>query len=162
LALPGDAYSLKLLDACRELDQSFDSVCYVTLTKMLQSIVQVFEQNNINYNKFEFIDACTQTVAKRFIPSGKALYLDGPNALTDLLLAISRVLDAKKCPVLLFDSISVLLLYRDQKTVAKFVHALTTMLRVKGVQGVLTCLASEEATGMLSQMEPFVDRVIKP
>ena len=44
LALPGDAYSLKLLDACRELDQSFDSVCYVTLTKMLQSIVQVFEQ----------------------------------------------------------------------------------------------------------------------
>ncbi len=159
--LPGEAYSEKLLALCKSLDGSFDSVCYVTLTKMLQSIVQSFERAGINYNKFEFVDACTQTVVKNFLPSRQAIYIDAPNALTDLLLAISRTLDAKKCPILLFDSVSVLFIYRDAKTVAKFVHSLTTMLRSKGVAGVFTCLSSDEAGGTLSQMEPFVDRVAR-
>ena len=162
VVLPGETYSSSLLDLCRYLDQSFDSVCYVTLTKMLQSIVQSFEKHGINYNKFEFIDACTETVVKNFLPSSKAIYIDAPNALTDLLLAISRVLDGKKCPILLFDSVSVLLVYNDPKTVSKFVHSLTTMLRAKNVKGIFTCLVSDEASGMVSQMEPFVDQVVKP
>ncbi len=161
VVLPGDSYSGTLLDLCRELDQSFDSICYVTLTKMLQSIVQAFEKGGINYNKSEFIDACTQTVVKKFLPSKRAIYIDAPNALTDILLAISRVLDAKKSPVLLFDSVSVLFIYRDPNTVAKFVHSITTMLRAKGVTGIFTCLATDEASGQLSQLEPFVDQVVR-
>lgn len=159
--LPGDTYADRLLDLCKSLDRSFDSVCYVTLVKMLQSIVQSFETHGINYNKFEFIDACTETVVKRFLPSKKAIYIDAPNALTDILLAISRTLDSKKTPILLFDSVSVLLIYNDQKTVSKFVHALTTMLRSKGVKGVLACLASDDSAGAISQIEPFFDRVIR-
>ena len=110
--------------------------------------------------KFEFIDGVTSTVRKadstencRFIPA--------PNALTELSLMIDKECKEHMPDLLIFDSLSSLLIYEKEPTLLRFAHAIVNELRINNVKSIFTLLKEDYQSTKIKEISLFVDKIIK-
>jgi len=119
----------------------FDCI-YVSLSKTHSQLLDVFRKEGIDADKVCFADAATvgTGLPRQSLPN--VVYINSPKYLTDLSVAIDAFgpnMIGKKS-VVLFDSLSSLLLYHPPQTVARFSQFLSTKMRGDGKNGAFVYL----------------------
>ncbi len=155
LVIPNQNYAGSLGSVAKTMSKTFNKICYISLNKPRESLINGFKKKGVDTEKFFFIDAVGKGTS-----SDDVSYVSSPKALTELNIAIikalSGVVDSS-----LFDSLSTLLIYEEPSTVIKFSHSIISAFRNKKIKAVLTCLGGDAKSDLIKDLSMFVDKVIK-
>jgi hypothetical protein len=129
---------------------------YIVLRKL-------YEQGGVDLTKVSFIDAVTHHSfgSSENVP-GTVRYISNPANLTDMGIAVTEVLKehhgGKVC--ILYDSISTMLIYLPSTNISKFIHFVTTKLRLMDISGVFLAVEKGLDPMLMTQLTTFVDTVV--
>lgn len=122
-----------------------------------------YTADNIDISKVSFIDAITKYALGK-IPPGQenCRFINSPSNLTDLGIAITEVLHSlhgeQTC--LLFDSVSTMLIYLPSTNISKFIHFITSKLRLVDAAGIFLAVEKGLDPLLLTQLTTYVDGTI--
>ncbi|MBW2990734.1 hypothetical protein KY348_03450 [Candidatus Woesearchaeota archaeon] len=159
MVFPKAQYMNKLIEIIRAVDTVSNKICYVSLNKPYNSIIDNLKANNISIEKYFFIDVLTSTV-KTPEPVDNCEFVQSPSALTDISLAFTKAMQEKGCDNALFDAISTLMIYQDTGEIIKFTQNMMTKTRVANVKSVYIAL-KEDSEELVKDLTMFVDGVVE-
>jgi len=159
LVFPEENYTERLIGIIKELSQVSIKICYVSLNRPYTSLVENLKKIGVSTANMHFIDGITRT-AKIPVECPECDFVSSPGALTELSVAISKVMETGEYKVILFDSLSTLLVYESDTTIAKFVHFMMAKVRVIGCSAIFTCLNQDAESILIKDINMFADKVI--
>jgi len=151
------------IELIRRLTENDREILIITSSQPSQYLHELYEAKGIDSGKISFIDTITK-FAMGTVPDGvqRCRFLSSPSDLTSLSIAISESLKEikEKKPALLIDSLNAMLIYLPSSDITKFMHFLTSKLRIMFLSGIY--LAAEDSLDpkIMSQIMTFTDRVI--
>jgi KaiC/GvpD/RAD55 family RecA-like ATPase len=131
---------------------------YVTLSKPFVTIKKILEEAGIDTDMIIFIDAITKTITG-VEKKENCLFIGSPENLSDISIAIDQAVTAlpTKERFIFFDSLSVLLVYNEPVTVAKFIHMLAGKMHIWKVRGIIVSLRRKEDEELINELFQFCD-----
>ncbi|GEM_PF-1549153 len=160
LIIPSEEYTKNIYFLSKHLSDKYERILYVSLNELYQNIATNFRTRKINISKFYFIDAITNSAETNPQKRDNCTFVVSPNSLVELSLAISSAIEARKPQVVLFDSLSTLLIYENPKTAVKFVHSFIGKIKAAGVDAFLTALEGDSQSQAIKDLGMFVDDYI--
>lgn len=99
---------------------------------------------------------------KNFRSSAKKMILLSPKELTNIsITTTSTIKKLKLAKVLIFDSISTLLVYNKFEVVKDFIHFISREMKNLKVTFVMTCIKEMTDKKVIADLRAFVDDVIE-
>ncbi|OPX73378.1 MAG: hypothetical protein A4E39_01096 [Methanoregulaceae archaeon PtaB.Bin152] len=147
----------------RSLTGQGHRVVVITSNHPSAVLKKLYAAEGIEMGRVSFIDTITKYAMGR-VPEGQedCRYISSPSNLTDLGIAITEVLNTlsgeKAC--LLFDSISTLLIYIPSTNISKFIHFITSKLRLVDASGIFLAVEKGLDPLLLTQLTTYVDGTI--
>lgn len=160
ILVPNERYSEKINDVVEISANLSEKVCYVSANKPYTTLVKNFEKAKIDTGKFCFID-CVTKCPSGTEAGGMVVCVSSPKALTEMNIAIKKVLETRRPEITLFDSISTLLIYEDPSVVTRFVHSIISAFRSMGSKAVLISLKDDVKTEFSKDLSMFVDKIFE-
>lgn len=154
LYMPNNAYSESLIKIVKQL--SNPGGLYVTLNNPYTTLAKKFRGEGINPDKFFFIDAISSSV-KLESTTENCIFVSGPTALTQLSIAIITFVEKQKPPIIIFDSLSSLIIYLPVKSVIGFTQSMATKFKEHDVKAIFPIIKNEE---LVKNISMFIDKVI--
>jgi len=159
------------------VNQNKFSGIYITVNRPFDSLIQIMKDDFIDTEKIFFIDCITKMVPvtdkislspkNKLERSENCIFIPSPSRLTEIGLALSEVLAGTENPknkFLYLDSLSTLLIYNDLETIVKFVHFLSTRIRLYGIVGIIMCvekIIEERLFNILSEICDIIVNVVE-
>ncbi len=134
-------------------------ICMITIHKPFSSLIKKFQQENIDYSKYCFID-CISAKNSLVKDSKQCMYISSPTALTELALAMEKIKKKHKVDLIILDNISGFLLYNEEVAVLKFLHSMMTQIRKTDVKAIYSIL-KESKKEFIADLTLFADAIIK-
>src|SRR3989344_4754851 len=159
LVIPNREYSKGISTLLKRTSENYQRIALVNLNELYKSMIQHLKELGVDVNKFFFIDAITITSDKNVKKHDNAIFVSSPNSLIELSLAITQTLNTQKPDVLIFDSLSTMLIYEDESTVTKFVHSLIGKIKAYGLDAYFTALEGDANNECVKNLSMFVDKV---
>jgi archaellum biogenesis ATPase FlaH len=135
------------------------SVCYVTLNKTHESLIELFKKNKVNVNNLVFIDAISATIRRTRSQTDSCYFCSSPGALTELSILINKML-RHNFEYLILDSLNNMLIYRKKGPVAKFISSLVNNLKASNTKAILYAVDMQDQADIIKEVSMFVDKVI--
>jgi len=158
LIMSNETYTKDIVDITKQIGKN-NSVCYVSLNKLYDALIKTLKDNKINISRFFFVDCITKT-ATTPPDVENAIFIQAPNALTALSLAINEALKIQKPDVFLFDSLSTLLIYEKGTVVTRFAHSIIGSIRKTSCKAFFTCLEGDTDSQLVKELGMFVDDMV--
>lgn len=152
------SYSEDLTNLIRQLAEDYSGICYVTLNKQAYLFAKNLEDKNINASKFLFID--TASKASKLKELENCIYISSIFALNELSIAITLTIEKRKFDIMVFDSLSTMLIYHDIMNITKFVHNLIGKLREVNCGAIFTCLEADAESPLIKDLGMLVDKIV--
>jgi hypothetical protein len=96
------------------------------------------------HSKLFYIDCISKRVGAKINKDEKCVFIDGPQALTSVSIALSEAVNVIKGPkTVLLDSISALLTHNDIITVGRFVTMIMNKMRVLAIDTIFIVLQDD-------------------
>lgn len=143
-----------MLELCKEF--SNNGIEMILFSNPAEFMLQKLKYNNIDSSNIFFIDC----ISKKNQKSKNIIYIPGPEALTELSLAISQLLKSKATDIVILDSISTMLIDNKDIILVRFLHDLVGKVRNTQKKLVLTILA-KDSKGTLASVPLFCDAVVE-
>lgn len=153
-------YSTAINEVVTSLSKNYTKILYVSLNRLYNPLKRKMQQDKIDTSKFIFIDCVTKTAVAQPEEHDDCTYVSAPNALTETSIAITKSVQKHYPDVVIFDSLSTLLIYENPMIVSQFVHSLTNKMNAFGVNLVFTILDGEKEKPLISDMSMFLEKVI--
>jgi len=134
---------------------------YVTVNKPFSELIKNFQKEKINMKKVFIIDAVTPFELTDHVRTEEAVFLGSPKVLTNIsITTTSAVEKLKTARMVIFDSISTLLIHNDFDKVEEFIHFITN--KMKGLNVITIMILINELTDKksISQLGAFADEII--
>jgi len=160
LVLPNNTYSKDILKIAKQLSDSYDKILYVSMNKLNNALKKSLEENKVDLKKFCFIDAITKTADPNIKSTPDCVFLDPSSSLTKLSIEIGKILDNRKINVLLFDSLSTLLIHQEEAKVTNFTQFTVNKIQQKNAIALFTVLKEDTEKGLIKNLGMFVDITI--
>ena len=166
LLIPNKHYPDALVEIARDLAERNESICYVSINKPSESIKKAFVKEGIDESKFYFIDCISRTIThKEEELDGKAkertIFIDGPHSLTQLSLELFNIIEREKIEGILFDCISTLLIYNEEKDVMRFVHHMMSKIKKTNTKVIYPYLKEDTDSKIVKEMGLFADKIVE-
>ena len=138
-------------------------VIIVTTNQPYSILKKAYEKDGIDLSKVRFIDAITRYAVGE-VPSGVPMvrFTSSPSDLTQLGIAIGdslKDLSGRKAAILL-DSVSTMLIYLPSANLSKFIHFVSSKLKILDMTGIFLAVEDGLDPMLLSQLTTFVDQVV--
>jgi KaiC/GvpD/RAD55 family RecA-like ATPase len=134
---------------------------YVTVNKPYATLVNSFKKNGVDVSNLFFIDLVTKLTEERPRSVDNCLFMEGPESLTDLSIALGEAVNSIPGDKFIFlDTLSTLLIYNKAKTVTKFAHFLTSKIRGWGIKGIIISLSKETKSELQAELAQFSDKIV--
>ena len=155
-------YLGKLKEIIRLVEAEKTKICYVCLSKPCANVVRDMRSKGIGTEDFLFIDTLTSHYAAPQ-PSRNRIYLSSPTDLAAIGRAISKAIESDNCNVILFDTISTLLIYQETSSIVRFTHALLSDKNHENVKKLFIILKGDgvpvdDVNRLTKDLEMFADR----
>lgn len=155
LVLPSRTYGEKVLRLVKQ--SNHQKLLYVTLNNPYTVLVELYKKNGIEKGHCFFIDGISASnKIKR--AADDCIFIDSPSALTQLSIAITQVIKTFKPEIMIFDSLSTLLIYLPEKSIIAFQQSLSTKLKGLEVRVLFPILENKE---LINNISMFVDDVVE-
>jgi archaellum biogenesis ATPase FlaH len=135
-------------------------ILYVSLNKTYKSLLAQFKQDNIDMDKFVFIDVITASVIDPD-PVENCLFLPTAGDVKTLYAEIIKTVKEKKIDMVIFDSLSSLTTYTNSDEIVHFVTTLLGSLSILNCSAVLTCLQTDEDAPLIQHVKMNIDKTFE-
>jgi hypothetical protein len=158
-----DKLKMKNIEIIRQLVSKKHPVIVVTTNQPSAMLVKNYESGGIDVSQIYFVDAITKYALGK-VPSDvkNCKFVNNPANITDIGIAITEILhkfpDEKPC--ILFDSVSTMLIYIPSINISKFIHFVTSKLRLLDSPGIFLAVEKSLDPLLMTQLVTFVDEVI--
>jgi KaiC/GvpD/RAD55 family RecA-like ATPase len=133
-------------------------VCYVTLNKTSESLIELFNKNKLNTKEIVFVDAISKTLLKT--RKGKNQYfVKSPSSIEEIYKTVDKLIGMGYTHIV-FDSLTNLLVYKNKTEVKKFVMSLIELTAKKDVRILFYALLKHEYENLIKDVSNKVDRII--
>ena len=135
-------------------------VVYVTVNKPFSELIAGFQKEKIDTSKIFIIDAVTPR--SHAIRAENAVFIGSPKELTNIsITTTSTIKKLEIATVLIFDSVSKLLVYNDFGEVKDFIHFISNEMKNLQVTFVMTCVKEMTDESKIAELRAFVDDVVE-
>jgi len=135
-----------------------NDVVYVTVNKPFSTLIAHFQKEKIDTSKIFIIDA----ISPHEVRAQNAVFIKSPKELTNISITTTSTLEKlKKAKILIFDSISTLMVYNKFEVVKEFIHFISNKMKELKVTFVMTCIKEMTDKKTLSDLRAFVDNIIE-
>ncbi len=136
------------------------NICYVTVNKGVESVIELLKKGKVSKEHIYFIDCITKTIVK---PEDRkdTFFCSSPNALTEISLAMNKIIDSEVAEIIVVDSLSSLLVYHKPNTLMKFVYHIVNKVRNSTVLLILVSPREDRGTDFFEKLKPSVDNIIE-
>ena len=151
------------IELIREITNSNGDVIIITASQPAQYLYELYTAKGLSLEKLTFIDTITKFAMGTVDDSvPRCRYLNNPADLTSLSIAITETFkDMKdKKPSIFIDSINAMLIYLPSADITKFMHFITSKLRIMELSGIYLAAESSLDPKIMSQIMTFTDKVI--
>jgi hypothetical protein len=158
IVLPGDKFNEEIIKILKKIKNK--KICYVTLNKGADVLLESLNKNKINQKNFFFIDCVSKTIIQ---PKERenCQFISSPNALIEISLTINKCIDSG-FPLVIVDSLSTFMIYHDSETIIHFFHSLSNKIRnEEGKILILTISNKDKDSEVFKKMEIIVDKIIE-
>lgn len=118
-------YAKKLQEIIKSVEKTRTKICYVCLSKPYRDVMEDISKQKINVSDFFFVDVLSSHYREQE-PADNCIFVSSPTNLAAVSDAIRKAVEEKKCSVILFDTISTLLVYQETSSIVKFTHCILT------------------------------------
>ena len=133
-------------------------VVYVTVNKPFSTLIEGFQKAKIETSKIFIIDA----VSPRMGRTENAVFIGSPKELTNIsITTTSTIKKIKTAKMLIFDSISTLLVYNKFEVVKDFIHFIANKMKELKVTFVMTCIKEMTDKKTISDLRAFADDIVE-
>ena len=157
--LPKTCFSEEVLNLTKEISKKAKKCCFLSLVNPYSTSLEKFKKNQINSEKFFFIDVLTSSI-KKTTDLPNCTFVDSPSNLTKLSIVYSDLIKIVGIDYAILDSLQTFLVYRNKSMVIQFIQNLITKSRVDNVKLLFTATKEEGKEGLVEELSTFVDRVI--
>lgn len=157
--IPNESYTKKIVEITKGFSEGMETVCYINLNKMYDSLERVLKSENIDFENFMFIDGITKSANPEAKEPENCFYLESASNLIELSILIDKLISTNKFEAFLFDSLSTLLIYNPEDVVSKFVRDLINKFKAHDTTVVFTALSGDTKSGLLNEVGMFVDGI---
>jgi KaiC/GvpD/RAD55 family RecA-like ATPase len=158
-----ERYRENSISLLREILGQNRRVIFIAIHQPSSSLREYYTKAGIDVTEIFFIDAITK-YAIGSVPESRqnVVYLGNPGDHTALGIAITDSFKnaGDKLPVLYLDSINAMLIYSTSVNLSRFIHFVTSKLRLRNVAGILIAVEKGLDPLLLSQLTAFSDAVI--
>jgi len=158
LVIKSKNYAITFIDLNKETSKKFKRICLIAVSKPYNTLMNQFKNEGIDSNKYYFIDCSSKKEVKE---SKNCTYISSPQNLTQLAIVLSKTIKNKNIDLVIFDSISTLLLHNDELIVTKFLNNIMANMRAEGNTKAIYTLLQEDLKGPLKTVFLFADKVIE-
>ena len=138
-------------------------VIVVTTNQPYAILKKTYEKDGIDLSRVGFIDAITRYAVGEVPVGAKGVrFTSSPSDLTQLGIAISdslKDMSGRKAAILL-DSVSTMLIYLPSTNLSKFIHFVSSKLKILDMAGIFLAVEDGLDPTLLSQLTTFVDQVV--
>jgi archaellum biogenesis ATPase FlaH len=157
-------YVRKLEEIIKSVGKTKTKICYVCMSKPYADVSKELEDRGIDISNFFFIDVLT-SYYKEPEPAGNCVFVRNPNDFAAIRAAISRTISEKQCNVILFDTISTMLIYQETSSIVKFTHHLLSERGQENVKKLFIVLKHdtvpmEENQKLVKDLGMFADKTL--
>lgn len=152
----GDYYN-DLLNTVKQLSDS--SICYITLNKTRDALIEDFKNNNIDMTNMIVIDAISKTMKTDQKAEEKCFFVSSPGALTELSIAIKKFLDYG-FEYMIFDSLNSLLIYRKVPIVKRWISSIMENIKASKSRAIFYTLNLKEQEELIKEAGLFADETL--
>ena len=157
-------YLSKLEEIIKSVEKTRTKICYVCLSKTVKDVAEDLKNKGFRTSDFFFIDVLTSHYQEPEMRSN-CIFVRSPNNLASIRVAIKKAVDEKNCSVILFDTISTLLIYQQTHTVVDFTHHLISEDAKENIKKLFIVLKHdtvtvEESERLTKDLGMFADKTI--
>jgi hypothetical protein len=138
-------------------------VIVVTTNQPYAILKKTYEKDGIDLSRVGFIDAITRYAVGEVPVGVKGVrFTSSPSDLTQLGIAISdslKDMGGQKAAILI-DSVSTMLIYLPSTSLSKFIHFISSKLKILDMSGIFLAVEDGLDPTLLSQLTTFVDQVV--
>ncbi|MFH1256480.1 MAG: hypothetical protein V1494_04250 [Candidatus Diapherotrites archaeon] len=134
---------------------------YITTNKPFRKIMEKFLREGIKAENLFFIDCVTREATDNSRASGVKVF--SSQNVTEMTVVLDKVVKSKKIggEFIFLDSVSTLLVYNDEKTVEKFVHAMLERIYFWRTKGVFITVETSSNKQTIENLSLFFDKTIR-
>ncbi|MCX8158410.1 MAG: hypothetical protein N3D73_01970 [Candidatus Diapherotrites archaeon] len=158
--LPDKEYLKSITSLVSDFAKTKKNLCYISLNQSSQDLLDIFKENSVDCSKIYFVDAISKTTNTNIKNDEKTIFVSSPESLVELSISINEAMNKFNSEIVIFDSISTLLIYEKESTVSKFIHSLVGKIKHKGANCVLTVLEADSKNSAVKDICLFVDEVL--
>lgn len=158
---PVKDYPDQINELVKVLEKDYNKILYVSLNRLYNPLKRKLTQLGVNTSKFVFVDCVTKTAVPQPEETADCIYTSAPNALTEISIAITKSIQTYYPDIVLFDSLSTLLIYENVMTSSQFVHSLTNKMNAFGVNILFTILDGDKEQPLVKDLNMLLDHVVK-
>ncbi len=114
-------YEKKLLEIIEQVERNKSNICYVCISTPYTYVINALKKKGSDTSRFFFIDVLSSHYRKPK-DTEKCIFVSGPNALDEIKNSITKTIKEKNCSILMFDTITSLLIYQESYSIVKFTH----------------------------------------
>lgn len=140
------------------LKENKEPICYVTVSKGVDALVEMFKNEKLDLKKIFFVDCITKTIITPK-EQDNAMFVSSPDALTDISMAITK--SYENVSAVLIDSISTLSFYHDNNMLLRFVNNIINKSRIKSKNMYFVVSGKDKDTALSKELSVLVDKVIE-
>jgi hypothetical protein len=138
-------------------------IIVVTTNQPYSILKKTYEKDGVDLSRVGFIDAITRYAVGEVPPGAKGVrFTSSPSDLTQLGIAISdslKDMSGRKAAILI-DSVSTMLIYLPSANLSKFIHFVSSKLKILDMAGIFLAVEDGLDPTLLSQLTTFVDQVV--
>lgn len=134
----------------------------VSASRPCSNLLELYSKNKINTKTIFILDCVCKSQGIKEPEKGGVLHLENAAALTNISLALNKVMVQTKGKRLIFvDSVTTMLIHNKPEIFARFVHSILTKMRVNKINGFLVSLEKETNQEVRAEIAQLCDKVIK-
>jgi archaellum biogenesis ATPase FlaH len=143
--------------------KSGKKICYVCLSSTYKDVVASLKKKGIDTSRFFFID----TLTSHYNPSEarNCIFVSSPAALEELRKAIKATVEKESCSIIIFDTITSLLIYQETSSIVRFASSIAGNKEYENTKKVFIVMkdmerVKKENLSMMKDISMFADKTI--
>jgi KaiC/GvpD/RAD55 family RecA-like ATPase len=159
-----DAYLSKLEEIIKSVEKTKTKICYICLSKPYKDVTEDLKAKGFDVGDFFFIDVLSSHYRSQKATED-CLFVSSPNDLGGIREAVKKATRDEKCSVILFDTISTMLIYQQTWSVVRLTHDIVTDNLQENVKKLFIVLKGdsiprEESQRLVSDLAMFADKAL--
>lgn len=161
---PSKQYRDNILLLLKEIQKRNFRTIFISINQPSSYLAEIFVQNGIDVSRVYFIDAITRFAGGPSVVSAdNCRFVNKPGDLTAMSMAVTDIMKkyGEERTVILLDSVNAMLIYSNSVDLLKFIHFVTSKLRIMSISGIFLAVERGLDSVLLSQFTSFADELIE-